>query len=408
MRKNNKIFKKKMRSTLVPVKPASINLPRMNETNISLPYKKSSDLPFENLPVVTLESKETVESLINTKRPESPVLTSSSTPVLQISNPAITVDSSITKMNPSSSSTAVFGNYEGTLPNAEIEKSLLSSGFVPTEKILTKDDNGNLICHFIKTRDNVGRISYVELDCDDSSGMGYIAISPTDTVLTSSREASIIPYSLSIGSFEANKGDIYGVGFECDNSICVMTRKDSSLEPVQTVFHSTKNNGNDVGIIENHYVPFPIVKMSEILVNPSGVHRGITTSHARMRNVSFSSCNKEVITIKEHISSLQKEIIRFDNIAKQVTEILSSSIGELEKMHEYYNVHGTRTASEVEKLKAIQFNLAKRNDLALDYIALCHSMKERSIKIAALRDELKAFNDFSQTLFTGIDSVFVE
>lgn len=396
-----------MRSTLIPMKPTSIKLPRMNESNISLPYKKTSEIPGEKLLEVSSESVESTQPSMNmgNKRPESPVQNSE---VLSISNPAITIDSSMSKVSQQGESTAVFGNYEGTLQNADIEKKLLASGFIPTEKIITKDDNGNLICHFIKTRDNVGRISYVELDCDDSQGMGYITVSPTDPILTESREASVIPYSLSIGSFEANKGDIYGVGFECDNSICIMSRKNSSLEPVQTVFSFTKNNGNDMGIIENHYVPFPIVKMSEILVNPVGVQRGITVSHARMRNVAFSSCNKEVASIKEHISGLQKEIIRFDNISKQVTEILSSSINELEKMHNYFNTHGTRTTTEAEKLKAIQFNLAKRNDLTLDYIALCHSMKERSTKIAALRDELKAFNDFSQTLFTGIDSVFVE
>jgi len=213
---------------------------------------------------------------------------------------------------------------------------------------------------------------------------------------------------LSIGSFEANKGDIYGVGFECDNSICVMSRKDSSLEPVQTVFHSTKNTGDDMGIIENHYVPFPIVKMTEILANSSGVHRGVASSHIRMRNVAFSSCSKEVTAMKDYVSELQREILRFDNISNQVTEILSSSIAELEKMHDHFNTHGTRSPREAENLKSIRFNLAKRNDLTLDYIALCHSMKERSNKIAALRDELRAFNDFSQSLFTGVDSVLIE
>ena len=62
----------------------------------------------------------------------------------------------------------------------------------------------------------------------------------------------------------------------------------------------------------------------------------------------------------------------------------------------------------MEKLKLIRFNLAKRNDLTLDYIALCHSMKERAVKIANLKDEIKAFNDFSETLFHGIDKVLTE
>lgn len=399
-----KYLKINMRSRLVPVN--SVNLPVLSgSTNLSLGPSSPSSFSNPSIPNFEVRKNSAPEILmdIGNAKPEVPFVD----PTANMLNPNITINSARSKVH-DSPTTAVFENHEGVLENTDIEKSLLAAGFVPTEKILTRDENGNLICHFIKTRDHVGRASYVELDCDDQSGMGYIKISSDDTILTQSRDASIIPYSLTIGSFEANKGDIYGVGFECDNSICIMSRKDASLEPKQTVFHSTKNSGEDMGIIENHYVPFPIVKMTEILANPEAVHRGIATSHARMRNVAFSSCNKEVNNMKASIGQLEAEILRFDKISKQVTDMLSTTIAELEKMHNYFDSHGAKTPRDAENLKAIRFNLAKRNDLTLDYIALCHSMKERSAKIAVLRDEVKAFNDFSQTLFTGVDSVFVE
>ena len=391
-----------MRSKLFPVNP-NASLPPLN-SNLIIPPPPPSTQTLPNSPRSKISSISAIpDTLMNIANKTTVV--EYSDPI--VSNPAITIDSSKSKVH-SSPTTATFHDYQGVIANQDIEKTLLDAGFIPTEKILTKDDNSNLICHFIKVRDHVGRASYVELDCDDKDGMGYIKISPTDTILTESHEASIIPYSLTIGSFEANKGDIYGVGFECDNSICVMSRKDPSLEPVQTVFHYTKDSGDDMGIIENHYVPFPIVKMTEILANPKAVHHGIASSHLRMRDVAFSSCNKEVIGMKKYVSELQNEIHRFEEISSRVNSILSSSINELERWHEHFTTYGTKSPQDAENLKAVRFNLAKRHDLTLDYIALCHSMKERSIKISILRDEIKAFNDFSETLFRGVDSVLVE
>ena len=375
-----------MRSKLVPLTSNPLP-PLSNNLNSRLPE-----------PVKRAPNIESLQSLPNIQSPNS-----------QLSNgqPELSINSSLTKVN-DSSSTAVFEDHKGALQNQDIEKTLLDLGFIPTEKILTKDEYGNLICHFIKTRDHVGRASYVELDCDDRDGMGYIKVSPNDTILTKSHEASVIPYALKVGSFEASKGDIYGVGFECDNSVCIMSRKNPSLEPVETVFHFTKNAGEDMGIIENHYVPFPIVKMTEILANPSAAHKGIATSHVRMRNVSFQSCKKEIITMENSVKELQNEISKFEQKSKEVGSVLSSSIADLENQHEKFDLRGAKTSNDIEKLKLIRFNLAKRNDLTLDYIALCHSMKERAVKIANLKDEIKAFNDFSETLFHGIDKVLTE
>ena len=316
-----------------------------------------------------------------------------------------TTNTGISRVVPSES-TAVFETHQGLVEDSGIEKKLLDSGFLPTEKILTKDDLGNVICHFIKVRDHVGRSSYVELDCDGD--MGYIRVSSDDAVLTQSNEASIIPYSLKVGSYEASKGDIYGVGFECDNSICIMSRKDPSLEPVETVFHHTRESNDDMGIVASHPVPFPIVKMTEILANSDAVHKSIGTSHARMRNVAFNSCMKETEEMKKNVEHLEQEIDRFDRISREVSSVLSSSMEQLERWHSIYEQKGVTTPEEFEKVKSIRFNLTKRNDLTLDHISLCHSMKERSLKIAALVEELKAINDFSQTLFTGLSSIFTE
>lgn len=148
---------------------------------------------------------------------------------------ALPINTSLSRVKPGPS-TASFSTFKGEIADQNIEKALLERGFISTEKILTKDEDGNVVCRFIKARDNLGHALYIELDTNDQDGMGYLTVCDDDPVVTISREASVIPYSLKVGSFEASSSSLFGVGFECDNQVCVMSRKDNSLEPVETVF----------------------------------------------------------------------------------------------------------------------------------------------------------------------------
>jgi len=308
-----------------------------------------------------------------------------------------------------SKTTAEFETFEGIPEDQDIEQALLQKGFISTERILTRDDDGNISCQFIKARDNLGHSLYVELDTTCSDGFGYLAVSPSDKLLSVSSEASVIPYSLKVGSFEASTSDLYGVGFECDGQTCIMARKDNSLNPVETVFSVSKNNSEQpFGIQQHHPVPFPIVKMSEILAFPDQVHKNVRSGHARMRNIAFESSMKDVKQMKHHVSELHSEVQKFDELASSISNGLTQTIGQLEEYHRIFENRGIRNPDEAEKMASIRFNLGKRNELLIDYISLCHSMRDRSDKVALLSSEIRDINEYMKALFEGINSVLVE
>jgi len=320
-------------------------------------------------------------------------------------NMATPLQTRSTKVAPSPS-TAVFETYEGIVQDKDVEQTLLDSGFIPTEKLLTRDDFGIVTCHFIKTRDKLGHASYVEIDTDYSDGMGFVKVSADEPVMTVSSEASVIPYSMKVGTFEANQ-DLYGVGFECDNSVCMLKRKDPSLAPSETIF-SYSTGPESSGIMKDHPIPFPIVKMSEIISNPAEVQRSIQQSHQRMRNVAFNKCHKDVQDLKQRIKELEKEVVEFDKISSEVSNVLSCTINNLETFHGQYEDLNELCDKDKQKLKTIRFNLQKRHDLVNDHVNLCKAVKERSDKIAELTQELRDINEYSVRLFTGLNSIFTE
>ena len=88
--------------------------------------------------------------------------------------------------------------------------------------------------------------------------------------------------------------------------------------------------------MKDHPIPFPIVKMSEIISNPAEVQRSIQQSHQRMRNVAFNKCHKDVQDLKQRIKELEKEIVEFDKISSEVSNVLSCTINNLETFHGQY------------------------------------------------------------------------
>jgi len=299
-------------------------------------------------------------------------------------------------------STLEFENYQGVMEKDDIEKSLLEKGYVPIDKILTKKGD-TIICEYIKAIDKVGHVVYIQLDCD-----GHVNIKPNEMVMAEQISASVVPYSVKIGTYEAANNDLYGVGFECDNEICMINRKDESLAPSETVFSLTSGAQYDHGILQNHPIPYPIVKYSEIMSEPSIIADSIKNNHARMRNVSFGQCMKEVDKMKKQAQELIKEIEKFDEIHKYVSNTLSNTICQLENIHDMYENYPPKTEVESQKLRRVRFNLRKRHDLTNDHITLCNSIAARGDKLKNLKEELREINDYAKSLFNGIENVLSE
>lgn len=288
----------------------------------------------------------------------------------------------------------------------DVEKILAGSGFVVGEKILTKDKSGHMVCHFIKIRDNSGRTAYVELDTDCSDGLGYIEINENDEIMNVG-DNSEIPYSLKMGTYEANNNDIYGVVFECNNSICVMSRKNTALEPVESVF-SYENVDGDSSYFSEQPVSFPMIKMSEVMTNPKAVQKSVSLTYNRMRNAVFDNCSKESSKLLyEQLKAVEEQIQRFQTKSGETATALKTRINELENMLEVYERKGIKAKDE-EKVRLIKFNLQKRHELMQDHMSLCHNIRSRANHLKQVASELKEYNDYAENLFQNLDYVFRE
>lgn len=306
-----------------------------------------------------------------------------------------------------STTTAKFSNFAGELECDGVEQTLLKHDYVPIDKILTRSEDGQVMCKFIKAKDKVGHSAYVELDSAEP-GHEFVDISNGETVLTSQDHASVVPYSVKMGTYECANSDVCGVAFECDNEICTMQRNDDSMAPTESVFSYTTGMGDDQGILQNHPISYPIVKLTEIMENPKMVTDSIKTSHEKMRNVAFGQCMKEVEDMKCAALNLQQQIDRFDEIQTTTSNVLSTTINQLEEIHDMYEFRPPACDSEKRKLQTVRFNLSKRHDLTNNFLTYCQSVNQRISNMKQLTDDLNSLNSYAEKLFKGIESTLSE
>ena len=312
-----------------------------------------------------------------------------------------------TKVHPDSPSTASFHDYQGMIQDKGVEQMLTESGYLPVDKILTKDENGNLMCQYIKSVDATGRTSFVDLDCE-----GYVSVDPKDMTMVNSgsNNASVVPYSVKMGTYECASSDVCGVAFECDNEICTLKRADDSLVPSETVFTQSATDAGHKkhGMLDNHPISYPIVSLSDIKANPERVACSIKDAHDRMRNASFGQVSQDTSGLVNATKSLNNEISRFNANQKAISASLTNTIAQLEKIHAQYKRSPPTSDHERAKLRSVHYNLRKRHDMVVDHLKLSESVNSRVDRIRELSGEVKALNDYTEKLFAGLDGVYSE
>jgi len=387
-------------SNLNSLPPSPRLKPLPNFGTSDAPVRLPSSPSLDRLP-----GFESVSSLGSIKLPDLP-LTGSLSRIPDSNLKPLVTDSTVILEN--SKSTASFHNYQGILQDSNIEQQLIESGYLPIDKILTKDENDNLMCQYIKALDPTGRSAFVDLDCE-----GYVSIDPKNMSVTKmSNKASVVPYSTKIGTYDCASSEVCGVAFECDNEICTVKRSDTNLAPTETVFTHVKNplssGHKHHGMVESHPIAYPIVSMSEIKNNPEAVTCSIKQSHASMRNVSFNQGKKETKELAVVTKDLHDEVKRYERNQNIVSTKLSKGIAELEQVYEYYKKRPPVNDKERELKRQVIFNLRKRHDLVIDHLKLSESVNSRVNRIKELAGEIKELNDYGDKLFKGIDNVYTE
>ncbi len=284
-----------------------------------------------------------------------------------------------------------------------VEAILLESGYVPTDKVITKDDRGLLVCQYLKAVDRSGRTVFVDMDCE-----GFVSVEPSNMTMVKASDASVVPYSIKMGAYDCAASDVCGVAFECDGEVCTLKRSDKDLTPTETVFASARKDGSVYGMMPDYPIPYPIVTLSDIKAKPQEVSSSIRESHDRMRKIAFGHVERDIDNLDKATASLVHEVRKFEEYQKNVSDKLSTTMKEFEAMNDRF-IRKPATNDNARALqRTVQYNLRKRNDMVLDYLMYSEAVNSRVSRIKQLASEIKELNELAEQIFSGVGNVYQE
>ena len=261
------------------------------------------------------------------------------------------------------------------------------------------EDDGSNICQYIKVKDRIGLTMYVEPDVEGMVPISGYHITKTRVVLDGK-----IPYSLKNGAIEVVSPYVYGVAWECDSEVCILTVDGENREPREKIFvlEEVENFDDNLG----EPITYPVVKISEILAKPEMIHENIKQASLRLRNIELENCDHQLGRLKTGIQQLHDVIQKYDHYRYHMGSKLIETINTLNLLYDEYLKEGTFTTEEQQKFQIIEHNLKIRLDKLTELIQLCQAIIARQYRLNQLTKEFDDLSTFASYNFSDIDKVY--
>ena len=289
-----------------------------------------------------------------------------------------------------------------TLPGTRdqtIEKKVADLGFAPIKKTLVKRPNGQIEANYIKVTDKNGYQSYIKLNVDAN-----VMVRPEDLTTIESVDASNIPYSIRISALDKVGLDVSGVAYECDKGICVLNKGNPDSKASET-FLSYIEKPIKSNIVEAEMpVPYPVVRLSDVLENPTLVMRNIEKSSINIRAEMAASYVKhlnEMVTINsEEFKGLDLSM-KASGIA--MNQIMGSLVS-LEKLRRVYDFNPPTTLEQKQKYDKVVDNIRIRYDKLNQLLRITNeAIRQYKQAKAQLIEGYKGLISELDSQFLGID-----
>ena len=255
-------------------------------------------------------------------------------------------------------------DYAG-LVQGNYETELLKSGYAPLGKIIATKDDGTEV-EYIKAINSMGQKVFVLLD-----EPGFMNSTISSLSMRSAPNAELVPYSIKIGASKCAGLDVCGVAFECGDSVCVLERHDRDLTPRETTFKVIHSSEPEVGKMqvtkENmvETVALPIVRLSEIRVNPDTVLENTNIVTRRLRNQEYRASLEKFTEMKTKLRGVERALSVFDQRQAAAANALNINLTEAERVHKIYQrmmLNGNLSDADKIKYQNLQKHMAHLND----------------------------------------------
>ena len=261
-----------------------------------------------------------------------------------------------------------------------VEKKITELGFMPLVKTITRKPDGSVEARYIKAVDSLGNISYIQLNVDSN-----VSVHPSDLTTTESLETNNVPYAIKTGAIAAVGLDVSGVALECANGICTLSQDSPDRPRVESFLTYIEKPKTTVVVEEDSPVAYPIIRLSDVLENPTLVMLLVVKATTKLRWEAYQMSVRTLINADNVLKDTYdkgKITLRAINIA---LNHIMSSLNDLEDKRRAYELHPPSGPVETERYDLLIYNIKYRQDKLKELLLL-----ERNVTMY-----VSAFNQLS-------------
>jgi uncharacterized coiled-coil DUF342 family protein len=211
-----------------------------------------------------------------------------------------------------------------------------------------------------------------------------------------------------MGALDCAGLDVCGVAFECNDSVCTLSRDVVDQTPKETTFVFSEKHVERAAIMDEDLVAVPIVKMSEIRANPELTLRNTDTATRRIRNASYKNVMAQLDSMKDSLKTLNESVESFDEVKNDVTNRLAKSLSTLENYNRNFMAKPIQSEEDRNTYRKLLYNLRRRNELFVTFLQYVRRVAEEIVKFAQNADEVKAITNELKEEFSQVDYAMQE
>lgn len=292
-------------------------------------------------------------------------------------------------------------NYQGIIVNSSLENELLNNGYAPLSKIVIRAEGGDKRTQYIKAINKKGQKVFVLVDVN-----GYTTARATDLTLVEAHTASIVPYSLKTGAYNCAGKDVCGVAFECgSDAVCVLSRGSNDLTPKEANFVFVEQNAPAAATLESEgsIMTYPVIRLSEIRVNPDLVLANTDIVTRRLRNTAYTSELQELDILRQSIDALNAAFNKFNLMRGSSAAKLNQTLTQLEQWNDEYIANPPTSDEGKDRYRKLQFNLAHRNEGIATLLRSMKKVADLHADIDVITKEINDITDYDEKEFMNVD-----
>lgn len=219
-----------------------------------------------------------------------------------------------------------------------VETELAALNFTVMNRYYTLTDHGH-IANYLKVKDLKGQILFVYLDAPGMICEGGVCHS-IQSITPSNHHIDDVPLSVA------------GLGLECNDSVCMIVRKPDGIE-TQTFGQPFDNRAD---------IEYPIVRLSELRVNPVETLKSASNVYMLRKNNSFNHAIQKLEVMNKSLMEYHRLTMLFYDKVGKLADGLRESLRNLNGLLERYNQKTIMDRGEQVTYAKIFSNIQIRNN----------------------------------------------